>query len=147
MKHKKIELKNKIINHLILNGKKETGEKILLKSFKELQKSSKKQPKKLIKLALIFSTPIFKIYKITIKKKKKKIKKIPTIINTKKARISLAIKFILATLKNKKSNYFYIKLHNEILLNLKSEGSAVQIKNKIQKQALLNKHFFYFYRW
>ena len=75
MKHKKIELKNKIINHLILNGKKETGEKILLKSFKELQKSSKKQPKKLIKLALIFSTPIFKIYKITIKKKKKKIKK------------------------------------------------------------------------
>lgn len=147
MKHKKIELKNKIINHLILNGKKETGEKILLKSFKELQKSSKKQPKKLIKLALIFSTPIFKIYKITIKKKKKKIKEIPTIINTKKARISLAIKFILATLKNKKSNYFYIKLHNEILLNLKSEGSAVQIKNKIQKQALLNKHFFYFYRW
>ena len=82
-----------------------------------------------------------------IKKKKKKIKEIPTIINTKKARISLAIKFILATLKNKKSNYFYIKLHNEILLNLKSEGSAVQIKNKIQKQALLNKHFFYFYRW
>ena len=147
MKHKKIELKNKIINHLILNGKKETGEKILLKSFKELQKSSKKQPKKLIKLALIFSTPIFKIYKITIKKKKKKIKKNLNIINNKKARISLAIKFILATLKNKKSNYFYIKLHNEILLNLKSEGSAVQIKNKIQKQALLNKHFFYFYRW
>lgn len=147
MKYKKIKLKNKIINHLISNGKKEISEKILLKSFKELQKSSKKQPEKLIKLALIFSTPVFKIYKITNKKRKKKIKEVPTIINTKKARISLAIKFILTTLKTKKSNYFYIKLHNEIFLTLKNEGSAIQIKNKIQKQALLNKHFFYFYRW
>ena len=90
MKHKKIELKNKIINHLILNGKKETGEKILLKSFKELQKSSKKQPKKLIKLALIFSTPIFKIYKITIKKKKKKLKKfLPLLIQKKLKNLKL----------------------------------------------------------
>ena len=59
MKNKKIKIKNKITNHLMLNGKKKTSEKILLKSFKELQKYSKKQSKKLIKLALIFSTPNF----------------------------------------------------------------------------------------
>ena len=148
MKNRKIEIKNKIINHLMLDGKKKTGEKILLKSFKELQKYSKKQSKKLIKLAIIFSTPIFKVHKITNKKRKKKnVKEIPTIITAKRARISLAIKFILNTLKNKKSNYFYTEFNKEILLNVKNEGSAIQIKNEVQKQVLLKKHFFSYYRW
>ena len=148
MKNRKIKIKNKIINHLMLNGEKKTSEKILLKSFKELQKSSKKQSKKLIELAIIFSTPVFKVHKITNKKrKKKKIKEIPTIITAKKARISLAIKFILNTLKNKKSSNFYTEFNKEILLNLKSEGSAIQIKNEVQKQVLLKKHFFSYYRW
>lgn len=132
----------------MLDGKKKTGEKILLKSFKELQKYSKKQSKKLIKLAIIFSTPIFKVHKITNKKRKKKnVKEIPTIITAKRARISLAIKFILNTLKNKKSNYFYTEFNKEILLNVKNEGSAIQIKNEVQKQVLLKKHFFSYYRW
>jgi len=148
MKDRKIKIKNKIINHLMLDGVKETSEKILLKSFKELQKSSKKQSKKLIELAIIFATPIFKVHKITNKKRKKKnIKEIPTIIATKRAKISLAIKFILTTLKNKKSNYFYTEFNKEILLNVKNEGSAIQIKNEVQKQVLLKKHFFSYYRW
>ena len=146
MKNQKI--KNKIINHLMLNGKKKTGEKILLKSFKELQKSSKKRSKKLIELAIIFSTPIFKIHKITNKKrKKKKIREIPTLITAKKARISLAIKFILNTLKSKQSNGFYTEFKKEILLNVKNEGAAIQIKNEVQKQVVLKKHFFSYYRW
>jgi ribosomal protein S7 len=146
MKNQKI--KNKIINHLTLNGNKKTSEKILLKSFKELQKSSKKQSKKLIELAIIFSTPIFKIHKITNKKrKKKKIREIPTLITAKKARISLAIKFILNTLKSKKSNGFYTEFNKEILLNVKNEGAAIQLKNEVQKQVVLKKHFFSYYRW
>lgn len=148
MKNRKIEVKNKIINHLMLNGEKKTSEKILLKSFKELQKYSKKQPKKLVELAIIFSTPIFKVHKIINKKRKKKnIKEIPTLIATKRARISLAIKFILNTLHNKKSNYFYLEFHKEILLHVKNEGSAILKKNETQKQALLKKHFFSYYRW
>lgn len=132
----------------MLDGRKKTSEKILLKSFKELQKYSKKQPKKLVELAIIFSTPIFKIHKIMNKKRKKKnIKEIPTLITTKKARISLAIKFILNTLKNKRSNSFYLEFHKEILTHMQNEGSAIQVKNETQKQALLKKHFFSYYRW
>lgn len=148
MKNKKSEIRNKIINHLMLNGEKKTSEKILLKSFKELQKCSKKQSKKIIELAIIFSTPIFKIHRIINKKRKKKnIKEIPTIITSKKARISLAIKFILNALQNSKSNYFYLEFKKEILLHVKSEGHAVKKKNETQKQALLKKHFFSYYRW
>ena len=148
MENRKIKIINKTINHLMLDGEKKTGEKIFLKSFKDLQKFSKKQSKKLIELAIIFSTPIFKVHKITNKKRKKKnIKKIPTIITAKKARISLAIKFILSALKNKKSNYFYTEFRKEILLSVKNEGPAIQMKNEIQKQVLLKKHFFSYYRW
>ena len=42
-KKKAVILKNKIINVLMKNGKKHSGEKILLKSSKLLQKSSKKK--------------------------------------------------------------------------------------------------------
>jgi len=145
MKNIKIKIKNKIINHLMLNGKKKTSEKILLKSVKELQKSSNKQSKKLIKLAIIFSTPIFKLHKIT-NKKRKYIKEIPFVIMDEKTKISLAIKFILTNLNNKKSNYFYTEFNKEIILNAKNKGSAIQKKNELQKQVLLKKHFFSYYR-
>ena len=59
---KNIEIKNKLINHLIINGKKNKSEKIVWKSIKTLQTISKKSSKKLLQLALVSSTPIFKIY-------------------------------------------------------------------------------------
>ena len=48
---KKINIQHKLINHLMKNGKKKTSEKVLLKSFKDLQKKSKKKPIKVVKLA------------------------------------------------------------------------------------------------
>ena len=147
MKQKKINIKNKIINHLIFHGKKETSRKILLKSIKELQKKSKKQSKKIINLFIILAIPIFKIRKIVKKKKKKKIIEIPSLINLKKAKFSLAIKFILFTLNILKTNYFYEKLCKEILYSIYNKGSSVQLKNNIQKQALTKKHFLRYYKW
>lgn len=54
-----MKIKTKIVNHFVINGEKKTSEKILLKSFKELQKFSRKQSKMLIKLALVCTTPVF----------------------------------------------------------------------------------------
>lgn len=145
-----MEIKNKIINHLMLSGKKETGEKILLKSLKEIQKDSKKQSQELIKLGIIYSTPTFKLHKITNnkqKKRNKKIRVIPAFISDKNARISLGIKFVLASLKKKKSNNCHIKLKNELIANALYKGSAIQTKNELQKQVLVNKHYFSYYRW
>ncbi len=58
---KSFNLKTKIINTLMISGKKNTGEKILLKFAKRLQKSSKKNFKSLVQLAIINSTPTFKL--------------------------------------------------------------------------------------
>jgi ribosomal protein S7 len=148
---KKIEIKNKFINHFMGDGKKSTSEKILLKSFKELQKNSKKKTTKILKIALINLTPIFKFH--IIKSKQKKIKKktdktIPAFISNQNVRTSSAIKFIAANTTKKEEKFkLYKKLNEEILLNAADyESPAIQIKNELQKSVLTKKIFLY-YRW
>jgi ribosomal protein S7 len=149
MKQNETNIKNKIINNLTLNGKKDTSNKIVLKSLKQLQKNSLKQSKKLINLSFILTTPIFKIHKIIKKRKKKKKKSIiefPVLINSNKSKLSSAVKFFLSTLQTKNSEPFYTKFYTEILSNIQNENSSVKFKNSIQKQALTKKHVFYYYK-
>lgn len=142
-------IKKKIVNHLTLNGKKKTGEKLLLKSIKKLQKESLKQTEELIKLALVHVSPLFKLQKFTSKRKKKKtkIKEVPFFILNNNSRISLAIKFIIRAVDARKSNEFCTQWCREVLANSKQSGDAVKMKNELQKQVLLQKRFFRFYKW
>jgi ribosomal protein S7 len=146
-----MEIKNKLLNHLTLSGKKETGEKNLIKSIKKIQKNSLKSSEKIFQLALIYSTPIFKLHKIKNKKKKKrasKFKEIPGFIHNKNSRTSMAIKFILnTTKKNSLSQSFYLKLNSEILDCAKNKSIAVEAKNNLQKDILTKKRYFLYYRW
>lgn len=146
MRSKKIFLKNKIVNHLTSNGKKGVSEKILLKAIKELQKASTKHSRKLFNLSIILSMPIFKVHKMMRKKRKNKIREIPVIIGSTEARISQSIKFILIALKKKSFKYSHVKLYQEIISITTNDSSAILIKDKIQKNVLLKKHFFYYYR-
>jgi len=142
-------IKDKITNHLTLNGNKRTSEKVLIKSIKKTQKESKKSVKKLIQLAIINTTPVFKVHKISNKKRKKKknkVREIPTFISNSNARISLAIKLILLSLRKKKRNSSTI-IKNEIMQNSKNEGTSVQKKDELQKKALLHKRYLSYYRW
>jgi len=146
---KKLEVKDKLTNHIMISGNKKTSEKILIQSFKKLQKDSKKQSKKIFQLAVINSTPIFKlhIYK-TKKKKKKRLKEIPAFIANKSNRTSLALKFILSNnRKNKKTNKIFNELKTEILLASQQKGDTFELKANLQKQVLLKKYLFTFYRW
>ena len=150
MESKKINIKNKIVNHLTVKGKKNKGEQILLKSIKKLQKSSKKASQKVFQLALVSATPIFKINKITQKKRKKKQQKskiIPAFIHNKKARISAAIKYIIASAKKNKTRSFFSTLLNEFSSTAQYQSQAIETKKEIQKQASINKHLFKYYRW
>jgi ribosomal protein S7 len=122
----------------------------VLKSFKTLQTNSKKSSKKLLQLALVFNTPVFKRNTITQKKRKKKkqkIKIIPAFICNKLSRISFAIKFIVTAAKNKKSYPFFRKLPEEILLSSQNKSNAIEKKKETQRQVFLNRHLFKYYRW
>nr|WAK85018.1 ribosomal protein S7 [Amicula sp. isolate GU52X-4 cfCalB7] len=142
-------IKNKLINLLILDGKKKTSEIILLKSFKLLQKNLTKKSKNLIQLALVNTYSIFKLYKFSSKKKKKEIKIIPIFIKNKNTRVSIAIQFILKS-STKKTLNFSKKLREMILITsqIQNESEAIKIKNKIQKDIiLLNKYYLKNFRW
>lgn len=148
----KLQIKKKFANHLMLSGNKQNSENILLKSFKKFQQSSKKQTKKFFQLALIYSTPIFKLHESSNKKLKKrkrnKIKTIPAFMTKSLNRISLGIKYIISNIEKKKShNVFFNKLNQEILLIIKTKGNNLENKKETQKKVLVNKRYFRYYRW
>lgn len=151
IKQKKfVEVKNKIINHLVLNGMKNKSEKTLTKSIKSLQKVSKKPFKKILQLALAFNTPIFKLNTITQKKRKKKklkTKIIPSFIPSKLSRISFAIRLILKVAKAKKALPFFKKFQEELIISSQNKSLAIAKKEETQKQAVANRRLFKYYRW
>ena len=148
MINKNIKIENKIINHIQINGKKNKSEKILLKSIKELQKSSLKQTKKIVQSTLILSSPIFK-FNIRINqknKKKKNFKIIPDFIVKKSKRVSFAIKSLLSK-KKEKQNYFKT-LKQEIVITFKNKSNTIESKKKNQNQIkTINKNLIKYYKW
>lgn len=145
------KLKQKVLNHFMLNGKKQTSESALLKTSKLIQKSNKQQHVGIVKLAIINTTPAFRVIQLTNKKKKKKDtlnKEIPAFVPDYSFRSSWALKhLIIASKKKSISNIFSHRLKHEILLNAEYKGEAVNFKNELQKQALQKKKFFKYYRW
>ena len=123
-KKQTIVLRNKIINVLMRNGKKHTGEKILLKSSKLLQKSSKKPFRNLVQLAVINTTSAFKLNEQVMKKGKRKSTKVtPSFIVKDSLRIMTALKYIKTTVyKNKSSINFHKSLVKEILASSSLKG-------------------------
>lgn len=142
-----MQVKDKLINHLMINGNKKTSEKILIKSFKKLQKDTQKRSSKLLQLALINSTPIFKLHVHKIKKKrKKKTKEIPVFISNINYRTSSAIKLIMSN-KNKKSNKFFNELKEEIFLASQKKGLGLETKASAQKQIVVLKKKLFSFKW
>mgnify|MGYP005693523617 CR=1 FL=1 len=148
-KKKTIVLRNKIINVLMRNGKKYTGEKILLKSSKLLQKSSKKPFRNLVQLAVINTTSAFKLNEQVMKKGKRKSTKVtPSFIVKDSLRIMTALKYIKITVyKNKSSINFHKSLVKEILASSSLKGQSVEQKTKLQTQILLNKRYLSKFKW
>jgi ribosomal protein S7 len=147
--NKSIVLKNKIVNVFMKQGKKHTGEKILLKFSKLLQKSTKKNFQNLVQLAIINSTPAFKLNNQAMNKgKRKSTKSIPSFIVKDSLRIMTSLKFIInVASKDKGSINFYKSLVKEILASSSLKSQSIDQKNKLQTQVLLNKRYLSKFRW
>jgi len=143
---KTLNIKHKIFNHLMTNGNKETCERTFLKSSKSLQKSLFKNYQELIKIGIINTAPIVNVKQVKLKKgKKKNVKEYPFVLDSKN-RISLAIKFIIETVKKKENKplYLYTNLKQEIIANSQNNGSAIKNKDELQKNTLLKIHYAYY---
>lgn len=148
-----LKIKEKLLNHIMKKGRKETCEKILLKSVKQLQKETLKKALNVVKGALINVIPVFKINTIEIKKKKRKktIREEPVFLVFNKSRISEAIKLIIKASKKIEKNItsYYLKLVVGLLCDCKGgvESEAVLMKNNIQEKVLAKKKYLKNYRW
>ena len=150
LKKKKVTiLKDKLINVFMKNGKKFTGEKILLKSSKLLQQLSKKKNLNIVKLAIINTTSVFKLNEQVTKKGKRKSKKItPSFIVKDSLRIMTALKSIQASAKkNKNSMNFHKNLVKEVLASASLKSQSIEQKAKLQNQILLNKRYLSRFKW
>ena len=145
----KNKLKIKFLNFLLKNGNKKTCENVLLKCFKTLQKSSNKCHKKVFKLALINSTPVFRTIILKnkrIRKKNRQSKEIPKLITKNFERISWSMKHILGFTKQSFRTRFRVKLGQEIILNAQNVGNATKNVSYYQKQSISNKRFLLHFR-
>lgn len=149
--NKKIQLKNKIINQIMISGNKKTSENLLTKTIKQLQKQSKIQFKNFFQIAIINCMPIFKLNKISNKKRKKKqrkIKLVPSFITNTFSRTFLSIKFITTDLKKKSGESFLNKFKQKLLiLSDTKKTSIINQKDEIQKKVVENKRYLKNYRW
>lgn len=137
-----IILKNILYKKIMLNGNKQTSEKLLLKSLKNVQKMvNKKNFKDLTKLALINSSPVFYIKKI--KRKRKNSLEFPFLLKP-NLRISYSLNFMLKFSEKKNSFIYYFS--NELLNSSKNSSFSVKKTQDIYKESFVKKKFAN-YRW
>ena len=135
-------LKNILYKKIMLNGNKQTSEKLLLKSLKNVQKTvNKKNFKDLTKLALINSSPVFYIKKI--KRKRKNSLEFPFLLKP-NLRISYSLNFMLKSSEKKKSFIHYFS--NELLNSSRNSSFSVKKTQDIYKESFVKKKFAN-YRW
>ena len=138
MLKKPINIKEKIKNHIIKEGKKELSEKLLLKSLKLNQKSSLKDSSSLVKLATLQTAPVIKI------KRLRRSREFPFIMRE-KVRVFLAVKSIISYARSKRAG-FITSFHEEMSNFALNDSTLLKSKIENQEYCLGLKKYVY-YRW
>jgi ribosomal protein S7 len=140
---------NKLVNVITESGEKQKSEKKVIQSFKNLQKSTMKQPYTLLQNAVKRLIPIYRIQLLTNKKRRKKnrkIKKKACLVLNPLYRLTLALKYVLKAIRSQKTAKIDTVLSNEILLTCQNKSNSLDIKLKDHSQ--INRYYVRkFYRW
>ena len=133
MKNLKL-IKTRLINIIMLKGKKNKSEVILFNNFKSLQKQTCFPLDSIIKLSIINSSPYFQLKEI----KKKKFIKFPFLLK-KNNRITYSLRKI--TEETSKAKFYDL-----ILSSANKEGNSVNYKKQLHKESFIKKKMSN-YRW
>lgn len=132
---------SRLINCVMLEGKKSIAEKIVYGAFEIIEKQGK-DPVQIFKTALENVKPMLEL-------KSRRIGGanylIPVEVSPER-RLSLAIRWIVNAARERKEKFMVEKLANEILSASSNEGGAVKKKEETHKMAEANKAFAHF-RW
>lgn len=141
----KLTIQNKLTNYIMQDGKKQTSEKLLLKSYKLIQKVQKKKSfKEIFKLAFVNSSPFFHIKQI--QRKKKRVLEFPFLLKN-SLKLHYGIKTIISNVNTIKTSFsFYKKYSTEIINSSKLISEGVKKKKETYKTAFFTKRYAN-YRW
>ena len=124
----------KILNHLMREGKKNSAQKILKQTFQIIERKAQQDPIALIEQAIVNTAPAVEIKARRIGGA---VYSIPIELNSERG-ISTAIRWIINCCKTKSNKPFAYKLSNEFLEASAKTGSAVRKKDEIHKMAESN---------
>lgn len=134
-------LVSRLINCVMIQGKKGIAEKIVYNSFEIIEKQGK-DPLQVYKAALENIKPMLEL-------KSRRIGGanylIPVEVDPER-RLSLAIRWLVNAARERKEKVMFEKLANEILAAASGEGGAVKKKEETHKMAEANKAFAHF-KW
>lgn len=135
-------LVSKFVNHIMKQGKKTKARKIVYEAFEIIKAQTKKEPLEVFEKALQNTAPIVEVrsrrvggatYQVPQKVKEKR-------------SISLSMRWIIDTARNKKGKAMKEKLAQELILASKNEGDAIKKKVNIHRMAEANRAFAYLAR-
>jgi len=139
-----MSFKNRIHNQIMLNGNKQTSEKLFFKTLKKIQKSQKKKKlEDLIKLGLVKSSPT--TFLKQVKRNRKRTTEFPFLLHP-NLRVAYGLKFVLNNCKSTTVKPFYETLGLELVNSSKHSSKSVTKKLFLHQESFLKKKFAN-YRW
>jgi len=133
---------NKLVNKLMLDGKKTISEKIVQDALKILKDSHKVDPYETLLTAVDNVSPFIEVRSIRLGGTKH-----PVPIPVKpKRQLGLALKWIVDSARSSSGNKMSEKLANEILLASQEKGNSVKRCTELHKLAMANRAYSSF-RW
>jgi small subunit ribosomal protein S7 len=131
----------KLINHIMQDGKKETARKIVYKAFDEIKESEKvENPLEIFDAALKNAAPVMEVRSRRVGGANYQV---PREVRPER-RAFLAMSWIIKAAQSKKGVPMHKKLANELVMASKGEGEAVKKKENTHKMAEANKAFAHF---
>ena len=132
----------KLINSLMLDGKKTTSERIIYEAIDKLKDKTKDEPIK------VFDEAIRNI-KPTVEVRSRRVGgatyQVPVEVKSKRAQ-ALAIRWLVDSARKRKDKHMSDKIFNELYDAYEKKGAAVKKREDVHKMAESNKAFAHF-RW
>lgn len=131
---------NKLINYIMLEGKKNLARSIVYGAFDEIKDKTKKDPVEVFEDALKNSGP-------TVEVRSRRIGganyQVPREVRPDR-RLALSIRWIIDSARSKKGKPMEQKLAEELILASNNEGEAVKKRENVHRMAEANKAFAHF---
>lgn len=131
----------KLINYVMLDGKKQTAQKVVYGAMEQIKEKGKTEdPIEVLDMALKNTGPLMEVRSRRVGGANYQI---PREVRPER-RLALSMKWIIEAARAKKGSPIHIRLADEIIAASKNEGEAVKKRENTHKMAEANKAFAHF---